>query len=101
MDQDRVTEFLEQAMSVVAMTLDRNRSELGNVGLRPELERAGSNQSAEVSIYFYRQHDVVDAIEFVLTKDGSPTATLLEVESWLGEAVMDVIRRLQPKPRTL
>ncbi|WP_447601943.1 hypothetical protein [Nitrospira sp. Nam80] len=56
--------------------------------------------SSEVMIYFWDsialgegRHDLADVIEFHAVEQGKPTASMEEIEVWIGSALQDVCDR--------
>lgn len=49
--------------------------------------------SAEIAMYVRRDGDVVDAVEFLLHRNGASVVSADEIESWLRSTFDDVVRR--------
>jgi hypothetical protein len=47
--------------------------------------------SAELRLSFYRDNDLVDALEAFIVKDGAPVVALADLESWLRDGIEDVL----------
>jgi hypothetical protein len=91
--------FERTVLNSVRAIVDDSKSNLEKVGIvadSPSLSIDIVEQpvrTSEVAICFRAGGDVVDMIEFHVYRGGVRLASASEIESWLREAIADVVRR--------
>lgn len=102
MSQDLNPSYEEGVLREANLILKAHAAELQRSGLRPEvLGLQQSGEGTELTIYFWRGDELMDAIEFFVSKGGVPVASEAEVNSWLAEQVRSIagehrLMRTQP-----
>lgn len=51
-------------------------------------------ESTELAVYFRRDGDILDVIEFQLLRNGVPMITLEELQPWLGTEIDQTLSRI-------
>ena len=92
-----LVEFEQRVKAVVTSALHECGTEFECAGVTPgEVMLTVRNASepqreAEICVYFYRGTNIVDALEFHVSKRGRAAVQIAEVASWLVSALRDVV----------
>ncbi len=93
------SEEFEALRRVATQELQRLQGQFESVGLTWSLldsDTQGYNQephTVELRIWFYRDDEPVDFLEFFLFRDGAMVASEEDVRSWVREGAEDVIAK--------
>jgi hypothetical protein len=86
--------FRHEAMRMVSRVLTENADALARAHLRAESrERSidGPLEDNEISVYFWRDDDVFDVLEFHTIQSGRPVDSLEALTAWFTAQMTDVL----------
>jgi hypothetical protein len=93
------TEVESSIKTIIADHLDRRADAFRKCNLRPSEitlkilnEREGQRES-EICLYFYREKNLFDALEFHVYKKGKLALLVGEINEWLDNALSGVVKR--------
>lgn len=94
MNEINHTNFEAAVLREVERVLESYASELMQSGLRAELVGLQKRNSGttELTIYIWRDADLIDALEFFVTESGKPAAAEDEITFWLHEQLRGVLQ---------
>lgn len=82
--------LLAESSALAALNLEVQAPEISIT----QSERGSKN--SEVVLYVWRAGTIVDVVEFHVLRNDQPVATLDEIERWLRDTLVDVVRRQRP-----
>ena len=96
---DACEAFERTAIQVLRHALVANQSSFERAGVRWELldirrsGETGPSYESEIGAYFWRDKNVVDALEFAIYRGDRPLFSEQDLSAWIEAAILDVLRR--------
>jgi hypothetical protein len=101
----RFEQIDEEILRVLRTLLDASRARFDSRGIKvepPEIEVAGADPASytsEVRVFFLREGDVVDVLEFHVFRDGKQLVTAADIQGWLPGQIESVLRKSETRER--